>query len=199
MAATTAGKARLNSSTICEPRRPHVLTLFLLALAAVVALLLIVAATRPDSFRVTRTAVIKAPAAKIFALIDNLHSFNNWNPYERKDPGVKGAYSGPASGVGAAYAWDSRKVGAGRMEIIASAAPNQVTMKLDFVKPFKAQNTAEFTLQAQGEHLTIVSWAMHGPSPYLARLIGVVIDMDTLIGKDFEAGLANLKALTEGR
>ena len=80
------------------------LTLLLLALAAIVALLSIVAATRPDTFRVTRTAVIKAPAAKIFALIDNLHSFNNWNPYERKDPGVKGSYSGPASGVGAAYA-----------------------------------------------------------------------------------------------
>ena len=175
------------------------LTLILLALAAVVALLLLVAATRPDTFRVTRTAVIKAPAAKIFALIDNLHSFNNWNPYERKDPGVKGSYSGPARGVGAAYAWDSRKVGAGRMEIIASEAPNKLTMQLDFIKPFKARNTAEFTLQAQGEHLTVVSWAMHGPSPYLSKLMGLVFNMDTMIGKDFEAGLAHLKALTEGR
>jgi hypothetical protein len=172
--------------------------LLLLALAAV-ALLLIVAARRPNHFRVTRTAVIKASAPKIFALIDNLHSFNNWNPYERKDPGVKGNYSGPARGVGAAYAWDSRKVGAGRMEITASEAPSKLTMKLDFIKPFKAQNTAEFTLQAQGEHLTVVSWALHGPSPYLSKLMGLVFSMDTLIGKDFEAGLANLKALTETR
>ena len=72
-------------------------------------------------------------------------------------------------------------------------------MKLDFLKPFKAQNTAEFTLQAEGENLTIVTWAMHGPSPYLSKLMGVVINMDTMIGKDFEAGLANLKALTESR
>ena len=175
------------------------LTLLFLTIATVVALLLIVAATRPDSFRVTRTAVIKAPAPKIFALINDLRSFNNWNPYERKDPGVKGTYSGPASGVGAAYAWDSRKVGAGRMEITASDAPNQVTMQLDFIKPFKARNTAEFTLQAQSDNLTVVSWAMHGPSPYLAKLMGVVFNMDTMIGKDFEAGLANLRALTEGR
>ena len=175
------------------------LTLLVLVLAAALALLLTVAATRPDTFRVTRTGVIKAPAPKIFALIDDLHSFNNWNPYERKDPGVKGTYSGPARGVGAAYAWDSRKVGAGRMEITASDAPNQVTMQLDFIKPFKARNTAEFTLQAQGDNLTVVSWAMHGPSPYLSKLIGVVFNMDTMIGKDFEAGLANLKALTESR
>ena len=173
-------------------------TLLLLALAAI-ALLLIVAATRPDRFRVQRTAVIKAPAPKIFALINDLKSFNNWNPYERKDPGIKGSYSGAASGVGAAYAWEGRKVGTGRMEIIAAEAPSQVTMKLDFLKPFKAQNTAEFTLQAQGENLTIVTWAMHGPSPYLSKLMGVVINMDSMIGKDFEAGLANLKALTEGR
>ena len=173
------------------------LTLLLLALAAVVALLLIVAATRPDSFRITRTAVIKARAPKIFALIDDLRSFNNWNPYERKDPSAKGSYSGPARGVGAAYAWSGRKAGAGRMEITASEAPNKVTMQLDFVKPFKARNTAEFTLQAQGDKLTVVSWAMHGPSPHLAKLIGVVFNMDTMIGKDFEAGLANLKSITE--
>ena len=100
------------------------------------------AAIRPDHFRITRIAVIKAPALKIFALIDDLHSFNNGNPYERKDPGVKGNYSGPACGVGATYAWDSRKVGAGRMEIIASEAPSKVTMQLDFIRPFKARNIA---------------------------------------------------------
>ena len=173
-------------------------TLMLLALAAI-ALLLIVAARRPDSFRVQRTTVIKASAPRVFALINDLQSFNTWNPYERKDPGVKGSYSGPAGGVGAAYAWDGRKVGAGRMEITAAEAPGRLTMRLDFLKPFKAQNTAEFTLQAQGDNLTIVTWALFGPSPYLSRLIGVVVNMDTLIGKDFEAGLANLRALAESR
>ena len=175
------------------------ITTLLLVLLATIALLLVLAATRPARFRVQRTAVIKAPAPKIFALISDLKSFNNWNPYEKKDPGIHGHYSGPASGVGAAYAWDSRKVGRGRMEITAAEAPRSLTMELDFLKPFKARNTAEFTLQPQGDQLTIVTWAMHGPSPYLSRLIGVVLNMDTMIGKDFEAGLANLKALTEGR
>ena len=173
-------------------------TILLLACAAL-ALLLIYAATRPDNFRVQRTAVIKASAQKIFPLINDLHLFNNWNPFEKKDPGVKGSYSGAASGVGAAYAWDGRKVGAGRMEITASQAPSRVTMQLDFIKPFKAQNTAEFTLQPQGDNLTIVTWAMHGPSPFISKLMGVVMNMDRMIGNDFEAGLANLKALTETR
>jgi uncharacterized protein YndB with AHSA1/START domain len=175
------------------------LWLALAAIALLLALLLLYAATRPDHFRVTRSAVIKAPAARIFALINDLRAFNNWNPYEKKEPGLKGSYSGPASGVGAAYAWEGRKVGSGRMEITAVDAPNKLTLRLDFLKPFKAQNSAEFTLLPQGDKLTVVTWAMHGPSPYLSKVIGVVIDMDRMIGKDFEAGLANLKALTEGR
>jgi uncharacterized protein YndB with AHSA1/START domain len=174
-------------------------TSLLLLLPLAIALLLVYAAMRPDRFRIQRTAVIKAPAARIFALIDNLESFNHWNPYQRKDPGMKGTYSGPASGVGAAYAWDGQKVGAGRMEIVSSTAPHSVTMQLDFDKPFKAHNTAEFTLQAQGDGITIVTWAMHGPSPYVSKLMGVVFNMDRMVGKDFEAGLANLRALTEGR
>jgi len=170
-----------------------------LVLLAILASMLVYASLRPDTFRVQRSAVIMAPAWKIFALINDLKSFNSWNPYERKAPGLKGSYSGAASGVGAAYAWDGRKVGAGRMEITASMAPTSVTMKLDFVKPFRAQNTAEFTLQAEGDTLTIITWAMHGPAPYLSRLMGVVFNIDSMIGKDFEAGLANLKALTEKR
>jgi hypothetical protein len=170
-----------------------------LAALAALAALLIVAATRPDSFSVQRSAVIKAPAWKVFALIDDLRSFNSWNPYERKDPGLKGTYSGAASGVGAAYAWDGRKAGAGRMQITASQAPSSVTMQLDFVRPFKARNTAEFTLRAEGDALTIVTWAMRGPAPYLSRLMRVVFDIDGMIGKDFESGLANLRALTERR
>lgn len=175
------------------------LTTLLLLSLAFIALCLIVAAMRPDHFQVTRNAVIKAPAPKIFALIDDLRSFNNWSPFEKKDPSAKGQYSGAASGVGAAYSWQGRKVGAGRMEITASQAPHKLTMRLDFTKPFKAQNTAEFTLLPHGDALTVVSWTLRGPSPYLAKVMGVVIDMDNMIGKDFEVGLANLKALTEGR
>ena len=166
---------------------------------AVLAALLAVAARRPASFRIQRSAVIRAPAWKIFALIDDLKGFNSWSPYERKDPGLMGSYSGAARGVGAAYAWEGRKAGTGRMEIIASQAPTRVTMRLDLLKPFKALNTAEFTLRAEGDTLTIITWALHGPAPYLSRLIGVVCNLDRMIGKDFEAGLANLKQLTEAR
>ena len=168
-----------------------------LVVITAIALLLIYAATRPDHFRVTRTTVIKAPAPKIHALINDLKSFNTWNPFEKKDPSVKGSYSGALSGVGAAYAWHGRKVGAGRMEITDSVAPSRVAMRLDFLKPFKAQNTAEFTLQAEGDNTTIVTWSMAGPSPYISKLMGVVFNMDRMIGKEFEAGLADLKALTE--
>lgn len=170
-----------------------------LVLLAILAALLGYAATRSDMFRVQRSAVIKAPVRQVFALIDDLRSFNSWNPYERKDPGLKGTYSGAARGVGAAYAWDGRKLGAGRMEITASRAPNSVTMQLDFARPFKASNTAEFTLRAEGDTLTIVTWAMHGRASYLSKLMRVVFDIDGRIGKDFEAGLANLRALTERR
>jgi hypothetical protein len=175
-------------------------TLTIVLLVALAALALPgYAATRPDDFRIQRSAVILAPAPKIFALINDLKLFNHWNPYGRRDPAVNGSYSGADSGVGAAYAWQSTKVGAGRMEIVASQAPSQVTMQLDFLKPFVARNTVEFTLQAEGDRLTIVTWAMHGPSPFISKLMGVVFNMERRIGNDFEAGLANLKALTEAR
>jgi len=173
-------------------------TMVLLALAAIAALLLY-AARGPDRFRVTRTAVIKAPAARIFSLINDLQSFNTWSPYLRRDPRAQGHYSGPAGGVGAVYTWQGRKIGSGTMTITHSHAPIKLAMTLDFVKPFKAQNTAEFTLQAEGDNLTIVSWSLHGPAPYLSRLMATVVDMDRMIGMDFEAGLANLKSLTQGR
>jgi len=177
------------------------LTIVLLVVSVALAALALLgyAATRPDSFRIQRSAVILAPAPKIFALINDLKLFNHWNPYGRKDPAIKGSYSGAASGVDAAYAWQSKKVGTGRMEIIASQAPRQVTMQLDFLKPFVARNTAEFTLQAEGDRLTIVTWAMHGPSPFISKLMGVVFNMERMVGNDFEAGLATLKALTEAR
>jgi hypothetical protein len=167
-----------------------------IAVVAVLAVLLIYAATRPDAFRVERSASIKASPENIFALINNLHDFNTWNPYEKKDPSIKGSYHGPSGGPGAAYAWESEKVGVGSMEITASSAPSRVAMKLDFVKPFEAHNIVEFTLQPQGD-ATQVTWAMHGPSPYMSKLMGIFFNMDKMIGTDFEAGLANLKRAAE--
>jgi uncharacterized protein YndB with AHSA1/START domain len=170
------------------------------ALALVAGLLLmLMAASRPDHYRVTRTTVIKAPAATVFALINDLKSFHAWSVAPGQKPTAGGHYSGAAAGVGAACSWDGRKHGARRMEITASEPGRRVTMRLDIATPAAWQQTAEFTLQPQGEHLTIVSWALRGPSSFMSRVKGLVVDLDTVIGRDLEAGLANLRALAESR
>lgn len=168
-----------------------------LAVVVLVAAVLLFAATRPDSFRVQRSTSIKAPAEKIFPLIADFHAWGAWSPWEKLDPTMKRTHSGAPSGKGAVYAWDgNNEVGAGRMEIAEVSAPSRLTIKLDFSRPMEGHNTAEFTLVPKGD-ASEVTWAMFGPNPYLSKLIGLFLDMDKMIGKDFETGLANLKALAE--
>lgn len=167
--------------------------LVVLALAA----LLVFAATRPDTFRVERRIEINAPAPKIHALINDLKAFSSWNPYEKKDPAIKVSYRGPASGPGAAYDFAGNKeVGKGSITITGAEAPTRVAMKLDMIEPFEGHNDIEFSLAPNGTATTVV-WAMHGPSPYIAKLAGIFFNMDRMIGEDFEAGLLNLKAVAE--
>lgn len=162
-----------------------------------VAAVLAVAASKPDTFRVQRTASIKAPPEKIFPLINDFDHWGAWSPYEKKDPAMKRTRSGAANGKGAVYAWDGDKnVGSGRMEIADTSPPTKVRLKLDFAKPFEAHNVVEFTLEPRGD-ATSVTWAMHGPVPYVAKIVHVFFNMDSMVGKDFEAGLANLKVITE--
>ena len=162
-----------------------------------IAALLVYAATRPDTLRVQRATNIKATPEKIFALINDLHSWGSWSPYEEKDPAMKGTYSGAANGEGAVYEWEgNNEVGKGRMAITESSPASKVMIKLDFVKPFETHNIVEFTLEPEGDS-TNVTWAMHGPSPYISKVIGIFINMDSMIGKDFETGLANLKTVAE--
>ena len=173
-----------------------ILAIVAVVLAVVVVGVLIYAATKPDSFAVRRTATAKAPPDRIFALINDLHGWGAWSPYEKKDPAMKRAYAGPAAGKGAAYEWDGNKeVGRGRMEIL-EVTPSKVVIKLDFITPFEAHNIAEFTARPQGDN-TNVTWAMYGPSPFIAKVMQTVINMDRMVGKDFEAGLQNLKAVAE--
>jgi hypothetical protein len=171
----------------------------IIALVVVVLLvaLLVFAATKPDTFRVQRSTSIKAAPEKIFALINDYRSWGAWSPYEKKDPAMKRSYNGATSGKGAVYAWEGNKdVGQGRMEIAESVPPSRVTIKLDFVKPFEAHNIVEFALEPQGD-ATNVTWAMQGPTPYFAKIIHVFFDMDSMVGKDFETGLANMQAIAE--
>ncbi len=173
------------------------LKIIAIVVVVLIAAVLIYATTKPDTFRVQRSASIKAPPEKIFPLINDLRSFNTWNPYEKKDPNVKGSYSGPASGKGAAYAFDGNKdVGKGNIEIVESSPTSKVTMKLNMIKPFEAHNIVEFTLQPVGD-TTNVTWAIHGPLPYIAKVIHIFFNMDSMVGKDFEMGLTNLKTVSE--
>ena len=170
-----------------------------IAIVVVVAIaaFLAFAATKPDTFQVQRSTVIKAPPDKIFALIQDFHHWGVWSPYEKRDPDMKRTYGGPESGKGSMYAWEGNsKVGAGRMEILDATAPSKVTIKLDFIKPFEGHNTAEFTMIPQSD-ATNVTWAMYGPNPYIAKVMQSVFNMDEMIGKDFAAGLANLKTAAE--
>jgi hypothetical protein len=167
----------------------------LLAVAIVVVLGL--AATKPDTFRVQRAASSKAPPEKIFALINDFGRWGAWSPYEAKDPAMKRSRSGAATGKGAVYEWDGDKnVGKGRMEIADASPPSKVTIKLDFEKPFEAHNIVEFTMTPRGA-ATDVSWDMHGPAPFVSKVMQVFFSMDDMVGKDFETGLANLKTLAE--
>lgn len=176
-----------------------ILSIVLLTLGVAVMALLAYAASRPDEFRVERRARIAAPAEQVWPHIAELRAFNRWNPYERKDPLIKGAYSGTAQGVGSRYDWDSAKVGSGSLEVVGQQAGRAVQMKLDFVKPFEAHNQAEFALQPLADGGTEVRWTMHGPANFLSKLMGVFIDMDQMVGRDFEEGLQNLRHLVEAR
>ena len=168
-----------------------------LVVILVIAAVLVFAATRPSQLRVERTITIDAPPEAIFPLINDFHNWSAWSPYERRDPTMKKAYSGSYSGKGAVYAWQGNgQVGEGRMEIADTLPPSRVTIALHFVKPFEGHNVATFTLAAHGG-TTDVTWAMEGPLAYPVKVLGLFLSMDNMVGKDFEAGLANLKGIVE--
>ena len=175
----------------------EVVVIIAIAVAIAIAIVLVLAATKPDTFSVRRVTTVRAPPEKIFPLINDFHQWGTWSPWEEKDPAMKRTYSGTGSGKGAVYAWDGNKnVGTGRMEILEVSAPSKIVIKLDFFKPFEAHNTAEFTMLPQGD-ATSLRWLMHGPAPFMSKVMQVFMNMDKMIGKDFEAGLAKLKKLTE--
>lgn len=168
----------------------------LIAVAVLLAGLLLLPFTQPDTYTVQRSRQIAAPPEKLHALINDMRAFNRWNPYDRKDPAMQSAYSGPAAGPGARYDFKGNsEVGEGSLTITAST-PMQVDMRLDMSAPMEAHNDITFTLAPRAGG-TEVTWAMRGDCPYIARLMGLILDMDAMIGKDFEAGLAALQQLAE--
>ena len=154
------------------------------------------AEAKPDTFRIERSIRIEAPPEAVFPLIQDFHRWTVWSPWEKLDPAMVRTYEGAERGVGAVYAWEGKKAGAGRMEILRADAPSRVVIQLDFIKPFQAHNTAEFTLTEQSG-ATTVTWAMYGPKTMMSKVMGLFFNMDKLVGKDFEAGLAVIKRAAE--
>jgi uncharacterized protein YndB with AHSA1/START domain len=168
-----------------------------IAIVVLIAAVLVYAATRPDTFRIERTALIKATPEKIFPFLNDFRKGEAWSPYEKKDPAMKRTFSGAASGKGSVYDFEGNKeVGTGRLEIIDSVPPSKVVIKLDMRKPFEGHNIIEYTLEPRGGS-TIFTWDIHGPVPYFGKVMSIFFSMDKMIGKDFEAGIVNLKAVAE--
>jgi uncharacterized protein YndB with AHSA1/START domain len=166
-------------------------------LVVCIAIVLVRAAMLPNDFRVSRSTLIQAPPDKVFALINDMKSFNLWNPFAKMDPTTKIAYRGSAGGPGAAFDWEGTgQAGKGSLAILEVTAPMAVTMKLDILKPMESHNNVVFALQPRGAS-TEVSWTMTGPYPYLNRIAGTIFNMDKMIGGTFESGLADLKRLSE--
>lgn len=172
--------------------------LSLLGLAVLaVAFVLILASRQPDVFRVQRSALIAAPADRIFPMINDLKAMNSWSPFVKKDPNIQGSYRGPAAGPGAGYDFKGNsEVGSGSLQIVGAEAPSRVRLKLDMSKPMEAHNDIAFTLVPEGNG-TRVTWAMEGPCPFLGKVMGVIFNMDKMVGGAFEEGLADLKSKAE--
>jgi len=166
----------------------------LLGILAVGVIAVAFIASRPSTFTVERTAVVAAPPDAVYALLNDFHQWNQWSPWEKLDPNLKRAFDGPANGPGAKYAWvGNERVGEGSMEIVESVPGQSVAIDLEFKKPFAAKNKTTFTLTPSGQG-TQVRWKMTGDQGFVGKAMSLVMDMDKLVGKDFEQGLANLNA-----
>ena len=169
----------------------------LILIVVLIAIVLCLAVIKPNTFTIQRSTTINAPPDKIFVILDDFHNWQAWSPWEKRDPAMKRTLSGPSSGPGAVYEWTGNdKVGAGRMEITEATPPSKVTIKLDFIKPFEGHDTAVFTLEPV-DSSTNVTWSMQGPNPFMSKVMQVFMNMDKMVGKDFEDGLSNLKAIAE--
>jgi hypothetical protein len=165
----------------------------------IVALIIIYlkASAKPDRFRIERSIEIKAPASKIFPNINGMQSWKNWSPWQNKDPNISQSFGQIEEGIGSTMAWSgNNKVGKGKLTVIESSPYSRVLLKLEFEKPMKTTNDAEFTLR-EDNGITMITWAMTGPSPFISKVMDTVMNMDRLVGKDFEMGLANLKRISE--
>jgi len=169
----------------------------LIGLAVLVALLVVVVALQPSEFRITRTATVAAPASAVFAQVNDFHKWEAWSPWAKLDPAVRNTFEGAPAGTGAVFAWaGNSKVGEGRMTITESRPSELVRIKLEFMKPFAATNTAEFTFKPEGDR-TAVTWSMFGHNNFMGKAVCLVMNMDKTLGGEFDKGLAAMKSVAE--
>ena len=170
----------------------------LIGIAALIVLFIAVVAMQPADFKVVRSATVSAPAAIVFAQVNDFHKWNAWSPWAKLDPAMKQAFEGPESGAGAVYSWEgNNEVGAGRMTLTESRPSEFVRIKLEFLKPFAAVNTTEFSFAPQGSDATSVTWSMEGKNNFISKAFCLFMNMDKMVGGDFEKGLAQMKAVAE--
>ncbi len=170
------------------------LTKILIAIAVLVVVLVVVVAMQPSEFRIERTAVIAAAPPVVFAQVNDFHHWDAWSPWAKLDPAMKKTYEGAPAGVGAVSTWaGNNEVGEGRATITESRPDELVRIKLEYLRPFEATNTADFTFQPEGDR-TLVTWSLYGENGFMAKAFGLVMDMDEMVGSQFEQGLASLGA-----
>ncbi len=171
--------------------------IILIAVAVIVVLFIVFVATRPSEFRVTRTGSIAAPVEFVFENVNTLRKWDVWSPWAKADPNCKSIFSGPDSGPGSSMTWaGNNKVGQGRMTIM-DIRPNEVIhIKLEFLRPFKATNMAEFLFKADGNQTT-VTWSMTGKNNFMGKAFGLIVNCEKMVGRDFEKGLASLDSASQ--
>ena len=180
-----------------NPENDTMLKKILIAVAVIIVVLAVIVALQPSEFRVARSATISAPAPAVFAQVNDFHKWEAWNPWGKIDPAMKQSYEGAPAGTGAIYTWaGNNEVGEGRMTIIENRPSELIRVKLEFFKPFAATNTAEFTFKPEANQ-TVVTWSMFGENNFMAKAIHLFINMDKMIGGQFEKGLASMKSIVE--
>jgi len=173
------------------------LEIILIVFAVVVIVFVVVVAMQPSEFRVARSANISGSAPAVFAQVNDFHKWEAWNPWGKIDPAMKQIYEGAAAGIGAIYTWvGNNEVGEGRMTLTESRPSDLIRIKMEFYKPFAATNTAEFTFKPAGNQ-TAVTWSMTGNKNFMAKAIHLFMNMDKMIGGQFEKGLAEMKSIVE--
>jgi hypothetical protein len=170
----------------------------LIAVAIIAVVFVIVVALQPADFRIVRSANMAAPAPAVFAQVNDFHNWEAWSPWAKLDPAAKSTFEGPPAGTGAIFRWaGNSEVGEGSMTITDSRPSELIRIKLEFLRPFAATNTAEFAFKPEGNQ-TVVTWSMEGQNNFIAKAFCLFMNMDKMVGDQFEKGLASMKSVVEG-